>query len=579
MAQNQTSGSSGDFTNTTSEGSTLDDDAAKSSQPASYRTYPFVTGTNYTNYENQDTTVANTNDPDVDNDTEDDVPDEVKAARAEVENTRAELTGTIDALKEKLSPANLVAEAKEATVGAAQTAAHDALDTAKTTASNVVGAAKDAAVSAVDSVKEVATNVAASAKSVIGDAVSAVSGAAHSAGHTAKNAVHSVKETSSNVGGSAKGAGATIVETIRLNPIPAAITGIGLGWLIMSMRRQSETGMTYRSEGVYNPDRFVSTTDEYGQSNFGTSYSGQTGSSTSPIDAAKEKLGDVKDSVTSRASDLASNVSEKASGLASTVSDKASDLAHTVGDKASDLAHTVGDKASDLGSQAKSLVDIIRLNPIPAALTGLSLGWLIMSSQNKSTNGTMYRSDRFDTTTGEFGQNNFGTSSTGLTGSQPSGIDAAKEKIGDVKDTVTSRASDLASNVSEKATGLASTVSDKASSLASTVSDKASNLGSTAKDTAQTAVSATGSFINGNPLAAGAIALMLGVGTGLLIPATQKENELLGETRDRLKDQASEQLHQVADKVTNVAQTAFDGVKQTVKDEAQNQGLTGSTSS
>jgi ElaB/YqjD/DUF883 family membrane-anchored ribosome-binding protein len=115
--------------------------------------------------------------------------------------------------------------------------------------------------------------------------------------------------------------------------------------------------------------------------------------------------------------------------------------------------------------------------------------------------------------------------------------------------------------------------------LAHTVGDKASALGGQVKDTAQSAVSATGSYITGNPLAAGAIAVLLGVGVGLLVPATAKENELLGETRDRLKDQAAEQLHQVADKVTNVAQTAFDSAKQSVKDEAENQGLTGAGTS
>ncbi|MBC8103962.1 MAG: DUF3618 domain-containing protein [Cytophagales bacterium] len=421
MAQDQTRGTTEAIS---------DDPVSAGSGSQSFRTYPFVADANYTNYEKQDDTVSTNNDPDKEIDLEEDATEEVRAARAEVEQTRAELSGTIDALKERLSPAALVAEAKDAAVDAAHTAATGA-----------IGSAKEAASNAVETVKEAASNVVSSAKTVIGDALdtakSAVSGAMHSAGDTAASAAHSVKEASQTVGGSAKGAGTTIVETIRLNPIPAAITGIGLGWLIMSIRRQNEQSVQYNG-GVYNPtapDRFVSATDQYGQNSFGT-YGSPGSDRPSPVDTAREKLTEVRDTVTSRASDLASNVS-----------DKAGDLAHTVSDRASTLAHTVGDRASAFGGQAK--------------------------------------------------------------------------------------------------------------------------------ETAQSAASATGSYITNNPLAAGAIALMLGVGAGLLIPATERENQLLGETRDRLKDQAAEQLHQVADKVTNVAQTAFDGVKQTVKDEAQNQGLTG----
>ncbi|MES2462496.1 MAG: DUF3618 domain-containing protein [Armatimonadota bacterium] len=432
----------------------------------SSETYPFVTGTNYTNTENREYVTSPLSDPDVDAD--EDVTDEVRAARAEVENTRAELSGTIDALKEKLSPANLVAEAKEATVGAAQSAVGDAVDSAKTVAHNavdsakevvhnVVDTAKDVAASAASAVSGVASNVAASISGAVDTAKTAVTGAAHDAGHIAKNATHSVKGASYSVGHTAKGAGATIVETIRLNPIPAAITGIGLGWLIMSIRRQNDTSTSYGTYGGgSSADRFASTTDEYGTNNFATSgYTAPGSEVPSRIDAAKDKLVDVKDSVTH----------------------KASDIAHTVGDKASGLASSVSDKASGLASSAS---------------------------------------------------------------------------------------------------GLAQTVGTKASDIAHTVGDKASAFGGQAKDTAQSAVSATGDYITGNPLAAGAIAVLLGVGVGLLIPATEKENQLLGETRDRLKDQAAEQLHQVADKVTNVAQTAFDSAKQTVKDEAQNQGLTGS---
>ena len=42
------------------------------------------------------------------------------------------------------------------------------------------------------------------------------------------------------------------------------------------------------------------------------------------------------------------------------------------------------------------------------------------------------------------------------------------------------------------------------------------------------------------PLALGAAALALGVMAGLMIPSTRKEDELMGETRDRLMERAKE---------------------------------------
>ncbi len=106
----------------------------------------------------------------------------------------------------------------------------------------------------------------------------------------------------------------------------------------------------------------------------------------------------------------------------------------------------------------------------------------------------------------------------------------------------------------------------------------AGNLSSQAKDQARRAAGATGDFFPSNPLAVGAFALVAGAALGLLIPSTDLENRLMGETRDRLKDQATQQIQDVVGKVQHVAQSTFDTSKQTVtrtvQQEAQNQGLT-----
>ena len=68
----------------------------------------------------------------------------------------------------------------------------------------------------------------------------------------------------------------------------------------------------------------------------------------------------------------------------------------------------------------------------------------------------------------------------------------------------------------------------------------------------------------------GAAVLALGVIAGLAVPSTDKEDELMGETRDRLFDDVKEAGQQALDKGKHVAEAVVDKVKE----EARNQGLT-----
>jgi ElaB/YqjD/DUF883 family membrane-anchored ribosome-binding protein len=64
--------------------------------------------------------------------------------------------------------------------------------------------------------------------------------------------------------------------------------------------------------------------------------------------------------------------------------------------------------------------------------------------------------------------------------------------------------------------------------------EQARQLGRRAKARVRRAETSVADFAQENPLAVGAVALAAGVGVGLLIPSTSKEDELLGDTRDRL---------------------------------------------
>ncbi|HSN87725.1 MAG TPA: hypothetical protein VL025_13270, partial [Thermoanaerobaculia bacterium] len=73
-----------------------------------------------------------------------------------------------------------------------------------------------------------------------------------------------------------------------------------------------------------------------------------------------------------------------------------------------------------------------------------------------------------------------------------------------------------------------------------------------------------------NPLAVGAAVLAAGVIAGLMIPSTRKEDEMMGETRDRLVERAREVGEEALEKGKHVATAAVE----TLKEEAERQDLT-----
>src|SRR5262249_1057314 len=122
---------------------------------------------------------------------------DLEQQRAEVEQTRAAVSDTIEAIKEKLSPHHLVEQAKEtvreATVGRAEEAESNAVDTARRAASSV--------------------------------------------------------------GESVRATGSGIMDTIRENPVPAALIAVGLGWLYLSAKeRREQDRLRDRKRGYYVPD-------------------------------------------------------------------------------------------------------------------------------------------------------------------------------------------------------------------------------------------------------------------------------------------------------------------------------------
>jgi len=279
--------------------------------------------------------------------------------------------------------------------------------------------------------------------------------------------------------------------------------------------------------------------------------------------------------------------------------DKAKDAVGDAMGRARGAVDRVGTTTRDYTS---TIVDVIRENPIPAAMIGIGLGWLLMSARK---NGRRYDYDYDYETTyrGDYVYTGYpdrqmtddyenpawsGTgAAVGYTGTEDRSRvrDAAsnlRDRAGETMGRVRGRASEMASNVRERTGEMASTVRERTGEVASTVKERtgemidrgrerAADLGERARYQSRQVMYGVRDTVDEDPLAAGVVALAVGAALGCLLPETRREREMMGEARDRLMDRAQDVARQVGDKVQNVAREAAD----TVKTAAQDQGLTG----
>lgn len=206
---------------------------------------------------------------------------------------------------------------------------------------------------------------------------------------------------------------------------------------------------------------------------------------------------------------------------------------------------------------SRSFIDKVRDNPIPAAMVGVGM-WLLMRDSG---------SDR-----GRY-EVEFIPASSGwdAAGNQYSSVAEYRDidyegsgRIADARD----RAAHVADAARERASHLADTTRERATHLA----DRARTLGSNARYRMNSAGRQSRDVLTDNPLVTGLAALAMGALIGALIPETEKEHELMGETRDRLAHQAKDMAREGVGRARDLATTATHAATDAVKNEVKNQG-------
>lgn len=234
---------------------------------------------------------------------------------------------------------------------------------------------------------------------------------------------------------------------------------------------------------------------------------------------------------------------------------------------------------------ATKVVQTAREHPVPATIIGIGIGLLLTeggrSGKSASEADTRDRNVGF----GGYGAYPGGEPSVRTEPlARPEGLAATvKDKTGEMKDSVVLGAMEAREKVGETAAHVreqAAHVKDEVRTQAGHLKEQvAAGTEHVREQAAQVPVYARQQWhdaqlgfwrtMDEKPFAIGIAALVAGVAAGLTVPASRKEQELMGETRDRLLGQAKDLGREAVDKGKQVARAAGE----VVKSEVEKQGL------
>jgi gas vesicle protein len=222
------------------------------------------------------------------------------------------------------------------------------------------------------------------------------------------------------------------------------------------------------------------------------------------------------------------------------------ELKHDIRDATIGRVENMAQQTAEIVSDAqRTIMQSIRENPIPVAMVGIGLGWLILNrrgGQDQMGSGSSYLEEQ---------RRGLGSSyqdeQDGGYNEQSGALGRARAKAGEVVDSVKHKTSELAEQTQRTA-------------------------GRVAEETRMQSRRVERAFQD-NPLVIGAAALALGLAAGLAIPSTEKESQLVGDTRDHLVDKVKDVAEDTKSKVEQVAERVVTEAKSTAKDAAQQVGL------
>jgi ElaB/YqjD/DUF883 family membrane-anchored ribosome-binding protein len=245
----------------------------------------------------------------------------------------------------------------------------------------------------------------------------------------------------------------------------------------------------------------------------------------------------------------------------------------TIG-RVEEMSYRVNRKARGITA---NVVETVKDNPVPAALVGIGLGWLMMKGPDRPAYDYPYYRDQYgqEHYRPELGRGRgrytIGDELRYRTGGR---MDDARERAEGAMQDVRHRAEDTIDNVresarevGEQARELGSQARERVEEFTHQARDQVDHLryqareraeewGDEIQDRARYASERAQRTYYSNPLGVAAAAVALGLVIGLAIPETEAEHRWMGETRDNLMERAKEATQETVERVQRVAEEA-----------------------
>jgi ElaB/YqjD/DUF883 family membrane-anchored ribosome-binding protein len=173
--------------------------------------------------------------------------------------------------------------------------------------------------------------------------------------------------------GTAKGVGYNMIETIKQNPLPAAIAALSIGWLFRkSANNNNQNWSGQRAYAAYQPPRYQPY-DQYGYDQYGYDAryrpAAYYGDQSEP--GLTDRVGQKADDVKHRVQNVAGNVVDQAQNVAGNVVGQAQHLTH----EAREQVGYYGEQAMEQVGEARDwLQHQMYENPIAIGAVALAIG-------------------------------------------------------------------------------------------------------------------------------------------------------------------------------------------------------------
>jgi hypothetical protein len=262
----------------------------------------------------------------------------------------------------------------------------------------------------------------------------------------------------------------------------------------------------------------------------------------------------------------------------------------TTSESASRIKDTVVNSAS---SAANSIVNTVKQNPLPVALIGAGVAWMIYQSTRSCSSSSdpdedlyeyrvrgRYEEDfdgepGYELSGGGYGSAetqeelspDFSAADSSSTGSSGSGVGG---KLGEMKSRLADKASSAKDQIQQKVGQLGDTVRDRAQAMRERAGELGSRVQERSREVYESGRERVVQTTTQHPIEVGLGLLLLGVVAGLALPTPRKVNQVVGPRADRLRERAREAGKNLVDRGSNVVRAAATAVR----DEAQTQGLT-----